>query len=105
MYFYSFKCLTAKSFYLFTVRTIKIIKFETFFYFLFFHVVEYGPALIEHVLLKYGFTNSTKIGKSFDIVKDIDELMKALNEADLLFQSAKNKHSLVSHNSTVSNIY
>lgn len=57
---------------------------------------EYGPALIEHVLLKHGFNNSAKIGKTFTIEKDIDQLMIALEEANGLFQAAKKQHSLVS---------
>lgn len=57
---------------------------------------EYGPALIEHVLLIHGFNNSSKIGKTFTIEKDIDQLMIALEEANGLFQAAKKQHSLVS---------
>lgn len=60
------------------------------------YFLEYGPPLIEHVLLKHGFTNASKINKTFDVTKDIDELMLALKEANDLFQSAKNGHSLVS---------
>ncbi|XP_017776836.1 PREDICTED: nuclear export mediator factor NEMF homolog [Nicrophorus vespilloides] len=42
---------------------------------------EFGPALIEHVFLKYGFANSTKIGKDFNVEDDVVKLHKALSEA------------------------
>ncbi|XP_066142754.1 ribosome quality control complex subunit NEMF homolog [Euwallacea fornicatus] len=51
--------------------------------------LEYGPSLLEHVLLKQGFTNSTKIGKTFHINQDIDKLMLGLSEADLIFKSVQ----------------
>ncbi|XP_066262814.1 ribosome quality control complex subunit NEMF homolog [Euwallacea similis] len=51
--------------------------------------LEYGPSLLEHVLLKQGFTNSTKIGKTFDINQDIDKLMLGLSEAKSIFNSAQ----------------
>lgn len=60
-----------------------------------FIITEYGPALIEHVLLKHGFNNSAKIGKTFDIEKDINCLMDALTEANNLFQTGKYNHQLV----------
>lgn len=37
-----------------------------------------------------------KIGKTFNIEKDIDQLLMALEEANSLFQAAKKEHSLVS---------
>ncbi|KAJ8925872.1 hypothetical protein NQ315_009724 [Exocentrus adspersus] len=54
--------------------------------------LEYGPAVIEHVLLKQGFTNATRIGKSFNIQEDIDKVMAALTEAERIFQLAKQNH-------------
>ncbi|KAL1514040.1 hypothetical protein ABEB36_003364 [Hypothenemus hampei] len=53
--------------------------------------LEYGPALLEHVLLKHGFASSTKVGKTFDINQDVDKLLVALAEADSIFQDAKHK--------------
>ncbi|CAH1998985.1 unnamed protein product [Acanthoscelides obtectus] len=57
--------------------------------------LEYGPPLIEHVLVKHGFTNATKIGKTFNIMEDIDRLMEALQEAEDILQAAKKEHSKV----------
>ncbi|CAH0550689.1 unnamed protein product [Brassicogethes aeneus] len=54
---------------------------------------EYGPALLEHVLLKQGLPNSTKIGKTFDISKDIDTLHAALTEAEQIFSESKKSHT------------
>lgn len=51
--------------------------------------LDYGPALIEHVLLKNGFTNSTKIGKTFDIDRDIERLFVAMEEAKIIVENAK----------------
>ncbi|XP_001813943.2 ribosome quality control complex subunit NEMF homolog [Tribolium castaneum] len=51
--------------------------------------LEYGPPLIEHVLLKQGFSNSTKIGKTFNIESDVDKVLCALEEAENLFSEAK----------------
>ncbi|RZC38320.1 nuclear export mediator factor NEMF -like [Asbolus verrucosus] len=59
--------------------------------------LEYGPAIIEHVLLKQGFPNSTKIGKTFSIENDIQKVVCALEEAERLFEEAKkcvSKHLL-----------
>lgn len=58
-------------------------------------VLEYGPAIIEHVLLLQGFSNSTKLGKTFNIQEDIDKLMNAINEAENIFQLAKQSHEKV----------
>lgn len=60
--------------------------------------VEYGPAIIEHVLLKQGFSNSTKIRKTFNIREDIDKLMDATSEAEHIFQLAKQNHEKVFKN-------
>lgn len=50
--------------------------------------VDYGPAIIEHVLLKSGFTAVSKLGKGFDLDKDMPKLMAALSEADGLLDLA-----------------
>jgi predicted ribosome quality control (RQC) complex YloA/Tae2 family protein len=46
--------------------------------------VDYGPAIVEHALLKSGFTTGCKLGKGFDLEKDMPKLMAALSEADHL---------------------
>jgi predicted ribosome quality control (RQC) complex YloA/Tae2 family protein len=51
--------------------------------------LEYGPGVIEHVLLKHGFTSGTKIGKTFSIENDSDRVLCALEEAEKLFANAK----------------
>ncbi|CAG9863169.1 unnamed protein product [Phyllotreta striolata] len=51
--------------------------------------LEYGPAIIEHVLLKRNFPNSTKIGKNLNQNEDIDRILEALNEAEDIFQNIK----------------
>lgn len=51
--------------------------------------IEYGPALIEHALLKFGFTNASKVGKTFNITDDLPKLMEAIQEADSILESAK----------------
>lgn len=60
--------------------------------------LEYGPALLEHVLLKHGFTNASKVGKTFDITKDIDRLVEAIKEADEIMESAKKQTAKVNKN-------
>lgn len=65
---------------------------EIIFSFLF---IEYGPAIVDHVLLRQGFSNSTKIGKTFNIQQDIDKLMDAVVEAENIFQLAKQNHEKV----------
>nr|CAH7713769.1 unnamed protein product [Callosobruchus chinensis] len=57
--------------------------------------LEYGPPLIEHVLLKHGFTNAAKIGKTFSITEDIDRLMEALQDAENILQTGRKEHSKV----------
>ncbi|GAB6026032.1 hypothetical protein CHUAL_012242 [Chamberlinius hualienensis] len=52
--------------------------------------LEFGPALIEHVLLKFGFTENVKIGKGFKVHQDISKLVSALEDADQIFTSIKN---------------
>lgn len=47
------------------------------------------------MLLKHGFTNSSKVGKTFDIIQDIDRLMEAIKDADQIMESAKKQTSKV----------
>ncbi|XP_018579710.1 nuclear export mediator factor NEMF homolog [Anoplophora glabripennis] len=54
--------------------------------------LEYGPAIIEHVLLKQGFSSATKIGKTLNIQEDIGKVMDAVYEAENIFQLAKQNH-------------
>jgi hypothetical protein len=58
--------------------------------------VDYGPAIIEHVLLKAGFSAGCKLGKGFDLDKDIPGLFAALREADHLLDQASQQESKVS---------
>ncbi|XP_076267295.1 nuclear export mediator factor NEMF homolog Clbn isoform X1 [Rhynchophorus ferrugineus] len=55
--------------------------------------LEYGPSLIEHVLVKRGILNSAKIGKNFDITQDIDKVVDAVSEAYRIFQNAQKEAS------------
>lgn len=45
--------------------------------------------MTEHVLLKVGFLNSTKIGNGFDIEQDIQKLYEAILEAENILIEAK----------------
>uniref|UniRef100_A0A1Y1MZR1 NFACT RNA-binding domain-containing protein n=1 Tax=Photinus pyralis TaxID=7054 RepID=A0A1Y1MZR1_PHOPY len=54
--------------------------------------LDYGPSLIEHVLLKSGFANSTKLGKSFEINTDIERLFSAIEEAKQIVEVAKTQN-------------
>lgn len=51
--------------------------------------LDYGPAIIEHVLLQQNFNSNAKIGKTFDIKSDIDNLMLALDAAEIIFEEGK----------------
>ncbi|CAH1126558.1 unnamed protein product [Ceutorhynchus assimilis] len=51
--------------------------------------LEYGPSLLDHALQKQGITNAAKIGKTFDIDRDIDKVVSAIKEADILFKKAQ----------------
>ncbi|KAH1014684.1 hypothetical protein HUJ05_012526 [Dendroctonus ponderosae] len=53
--------------------------------------LEFGPALLEHVLLKQGLVNSVKIGKTFDIHNDIDKVITAISEAESIFKTAQSQ--------------
>ncbi|XP_066993709.2 ribosome quality control complex subunit NEMF homolog [Anabrus simplex] len=50
--------------------------------------LEYGPAVIEHVLLKAGFAANCKLGKGFSIDEDTTKLSSALQEAEQLIDIA-----------------
>lgn len=47
------------------------------------------------MLLKHGFTNAAKVGKTFSIVEDIDRLMKAIEEAEEIMENAKKGPAMV----------
>lgn len=47
-----------------------------------FYFADYGNSLLEHMLLKGGFSTSTKIGVDFDINTDIQKLMNCFNIAE-----------------------
>lgn len=57
--------------------------------------LEYGPPLIEHVLLKAGFPNSTKTGKDFDIGGNLERICAAFLEADKILKRGKTQKSKV----------
>ncbi|XP_044729059.1 nuclear export mediator factor NEMF homolog [Chrysoperla carnea] len=46
--------------------------------------LDYGPAVIDHVLLEAGFPSNCKLGKQFDIENDIEKLHAALLKAEEL---------------------
>ncbi|XP_006611464.1 nuclear export mediator factor NEMF homolog isoform X1 [Apis dorsata] len=52
-------------------------------------LLEFGSAVIDHVLLKYGFTLGCKIGKDFNIEEDMSKLILALEYANDMMNSAK----------------
>ncbi|KAK0082328.1 hypothetical protein PV325_010669 [Microctonus aethiopoides] len=52
-------------------------------------LLEFGAALIDHVLLISGFEIGCKIGKNFKIESDMDKLMSALKLADEILINAK----------------
>lgn len=52
-------------------------------------LVEFGAAVIDHVLLQAGFPLGCKIGKDFDPAKDMERLAKALQNADDMLNNAK----------------
>jgi hypothetical protein len=58
--------------------------------------VDYGPAIIEHVLIKAGYNAGCKLGKGFDLEKDMSKLLVALNEADYLLDLALEREPKVS---------
>jgi hypothetical protein len=52
-----------------------------------FFKLDYGPALIEHVLLEFGFPPNSRIGTQFDITRDLPKLHLALKSADSIMQN------------------
>lgn len=56
-------------------------------------MVEFGAALIDHVMLKAGFEQACKIGKGFNIDKDMNRLINALELADNILKEASNGNS------------
>ncbi|CAG9835026.1 unnamed protein product [Diabrotica balteata] len=55
--------------------------------------LEYGPALLEHVLVQHNFPNSTKIGKNFDPVENLDKVFQTILDAENIFQNSKVGHT------------
>jgi hypothetical protein len=49
--------------------------------------LEYGPALIEQVLIEHGFTPNSRIGTQFDINRDCPKLHMALKSAENILNS------------------
>lgn len=60
-----------------------------------FLLAEYGPALIDHMLLKVGFPVGVKLGKGFEIDQS-DKLVEAFQEAEALLDHALKHPSKVS---------
>ncbi|XP_046545079.1 nuclear export mediator factor NEMF-like [Haliotis rubra] len=49
--------------------------------------LDYGPAVLDHCLLGAGFTENCRIGKGFDISKDMPKLLSAIEEAEEMLQN------------------
>ncbi|CAK9822472.1 Ribosome quality control complex subunit NEMF homolog [Anthophora retusa] len=52
-------------------------------------LLEFGSAVIDHVLLKHGFTLGCKIGKDFNVAEHMSKLILALECADQMMDSAR----------------
>lgn len=52
-------------------------------------LLEFGSAVIDHVLLKAGFALGCKIGKDFNITEDMPKLILALEDANNIVDHAK----------------
>lgn len=52
-------------------------------------LLEFGSAVIDHVLLKAGFTLGCKIGKDFNIATDMPKLILALEDANNIVNHAR----------------
>lgn len=52
-------------------------------------LLEFGPAVLDHVLLRAGFTAGCKIGKDFNVIEDLPKLTLALTEANDIMNHAK----------------
>lgn len=50
-------------------------------------LAEYGPAVIDHMLLKVGFPLGVKLGKGFEL-NQVDKLVEAFQEAETLLDNA-----------------
>ena len=50
-------------------------------------MLDYGPALIEHVLIEHGFAPNSRIGTQFDINRDVPKLHMALLSAENILKS------------------
>ncbi len=42
---------------------------------------DFGPSLVEHVLLEHGFAANSRVGKDFDIERDFQRLFEAMQTA------------------------
>ena len=54
---------------------------------LFDFLSDYGPALIEHVLLDFGFPSNCRVGKEFEMERDLPKLHLALKSAESILQN------------------
>ncbi|XP_069772502.1 ribosome quality control complex subunit NEMF isoform X2 [Narcine bancroftii] len=52
--------------------------------------LSYGATLIEHCLMMFGFSSGAKVGQDFDLAKDGDKLMAALQKAEEFMEKTKN---------------
>ncbi|XP_012542705.2 nuclear export mediator factor NEMF homolog [Monomorium pharaonis] len=52
-------------------------------------LLEFGSAVIDHVLLKAGFNLGCKIGKDFNVIEDMSKLTLALDNANNMINLAK----------------
>ncbi|CAL7949854.1 unnamed protein product [Xylocopa violacea] len=52
-------------------------------------LLEFGSAVIDHVLLKYGFALGCKIGKDFNVLEHLPKLIQALECANEMMDTAK----------------
>ena len=58
-------------------------------------VSEYGPAIIDHILMKAGYLKNVKLGKGFDI-SQVNKIVEALQEAEKLLDTALSRPSKAS---------
>lgn len=52
------------------------------------YVADYGPAIIEHVLMTVGFPNTCKLGKDVNIDTDLPRLVEAFQLAEQILDHA-----------------
>lgn len=55
--------------------------------------MEYGPAIIDHILLGVGLQGTGKLGKNFEVEKDLPKLITALTEAEEMIKIATQSSS------------